>query len=151
LTKNRDDFIEARDRSWEQLYSQITTTRRSAPRSRACICQSQNVKILKFYSTGPNFTPINVRYKVFKIVFGGALYALSRRDDATTRFYACGCLSDSKGPPARHAGLKARKSLRNCLARPSEIPNSIARLYCPVILSSIFLRSSIDHISRKTT
>jgi hypothetical protein len=117
------------------------------------MCQSQNVKISKFHFAGPNFTPINVRYKVLKIVFGGAStrrFEARRRDDATRRFYAYERASDSKSCPDRYAGLKVRKSLRNDLARPSGMPKSIALLYCIVVGSSIFLRSSIVHISRVT-
>jgi hypothetical protein len=113
--------------------------------------QLQNVKILNFYSARPNFTPINVRYKVFKIVFGGAStrrFEARRRDDAIRRFYVYERVSDSKSCPDRYAGLKVRKSLRNDLARPLGMPKLIAFLYCIVVGSFIFLRLSIVHISR---
>jgi hypothetical protein len=115
--------------------------------------QLRNVKILNFYFAGPNFTPINVRYKVLKIVFGDVFtrrFEVRRRDDVIRRFYVYERVSDSKSCLDRYAGLKVRKFLRNDLARPSGMPKSIALLYCIVVGFSIFLKLSIVHISRVT-
>jgi hypothetical protein len=87
-------------------------------------------------------------------VFGSVFmrrFEVRRRDDVITRFYFCYCPSLNKSRAESRAnfyiGLKARISLRNPLARLSEIPLSIVFLYCSVIESAISLKSFMVYIS----